>query len=88
MARRGSARSPACATAGHGEGSVGLGVAAARPGLPGDSGERPQARRVPPGWAVPRRVGAAPCPPSRLGKGQRRGVTGRCCRALPLRVVP
>lgn len=29
-------------------GSAGLGVAVARPGLPGDSGERPQARGVAP----------------------------------------
>lgn len=41
-------------------GSAGLGVAVARPGLLGDSGERPQARGVAPagpGRAGPRRVG-------------------------------
>lgn len=69
-------------------GSAGLGVAVARPGLPGDSGERPQARgvfsgRVGSGRAGLRGVRVIPCPPFGVGRGQHRGVSqvgvvGRC----------
>lgn len=73
-------------------GSAGLGVAVARPGLPGDSGERPQARGVSPGWVGSGRAEAGRSDSVSAFWGVEGtalgGFIGWCCGALLLRVFP